>query len=208
MIDVTGVSEYLQRRKQNKRKPLFLGVMLLVGAAVSTGVWVYRENHRTIAVSARIVSTVPKYAIPGANPLTEVTDSEAGQAVIDYYEDKAEQEAFAETYEDIHVYAKKAKSSDVQIVFAKYGMKIKGIYTLVPGLGTLYVREGKTEDGSVYQIAEKAGDEEEKRVVDILLQQEDVRQLFEQVQEEYEQALASDAMLRERLADLQNAASE
>lgn len=183
---------------------MILAGVLMTMCAVSLAGMIYVKEHRTVAVSARVVSVVPQYAIPGANPLKEVTDSDVGSAVKEFLEDKAGREDYAEEYVDVKVYAKNAKSSGVQIVFARYGMKVRGIYTAVPGLETLYIRK----DGQTYQIDEKAGDEEERRVVGVLVQQEDVRQLFEDVQREYEQALAADAMLRERLADLQDAASE
>ena len=48
-------------------------------------------------------------------------------------------------------------------------------------------------------------DEDTKDYIQTVAEHEDVRDLFAQMEEEYQKALRSDALLREALMDLQNA---
>ena len=81
-------------------------------------------------------------------------------------------------------------------------MKIKGIYTEVPGLDTLYLE--KDEDGK-WKLTADISSEEIKNSVQEIAVHTDVEELLEQTQTAYEEAVASDAILREALSDLENA---
>ena len=82
-------------------------------------------------------------------------------------------------------------------------MKIKDIYTEVPGLGTLYVEKDE-KDGKLH-VDTAVEDEKIQTYVKKIVSHEDVQVLMAQIQTDYANAIASDAMLRERLQDLQNA---
>ena len=81
-------------------------------------------------------------------------------------------------------------------------MKIRDIYTMVPGLGTLYLEEDEQHN---FQVESKSGDEEVQEYVNDIVAHEDVQKLMLGIQKDYAEAAASDAMLAEALSDLKNA---
>lgn len=91
------------------------------------------------------------------------------------------------------------------MVFARYDMKIKDIYTKVPGLGTLYIDVNEAEE---YQVNTAVEDEKVKDYIQVIAQHEDVQALMEETQVTYREALRSDALLLEALADLESAYEE
>lgn len=137
------------------------------------------------------------------NPLQEETDSEIARAVREHYTELEKKANFVENYDDVKVYTKKGQSQDSYIVFARYEMKIKDIYTKVPGLGTFYVT--KEETGGTYDVSAQTEDEEVKAYISRLTAHSDVRALFNEINAEYTAAVQSDALLKEALADLKNA---
>ena len=87
-----------------------------------------------------------------------------------------------------------------------YGnMKIRGIYTEVPGLETLYAVKDK--DGK-FDIQAEIFDEQIQTIIEEVSAQTDVQELFAQVEADYEQALGSDAMLAQAVEDLKNAVDQ
>ena len=82
-------------------------------------------------------------------------------------------------------------------------MKIKDIYTEVPGLGTLYV----TKDGTSgeYRIDTETLNDEIQRYIETVAAHEDVQKLMETERLEYQRAVQSDALLQEALEDLRKA---
>ena len=138
------------------------------------------------------------------NPLREETmDSRLGSAVKNYYEGLAKETDFTEGYEDIRACVKDGAYKDTYVVFARYGMKIKDIYTKVPGLETLYVEED--HKSGEFRILTEHLDEDTKDYIQTVAGHEDVRELLAQMEEEYQEALASDALLKESLEDLKKA---
>lgn len=135
------------------------------------------------------------------NPLREISDTDMEQTITRYYEELADKAEFVETYRNLKGYEKQGKYRETCVVFVRYDMKIKGIYTEVPGLETLYLE--KDEEGSWQAVSEK--DQEIKEYVEKIAEHEDVRQLMEDVQIAYANAVAEDAILEEALRDLQNA---
>ena len=81
-------------------------------------------------------------------------------------------------------------------------MKIRDVYTKVPGLSTVYVV--KDEEGG-YQISASVEDEKVKSHIQKIAEHEDVQALMAETQEAYQTAVRSDALLQEALADLENA---
>ena len=82
-------------------------------------------------------------------------------------------------------------------------MKIKDIYTKVPGLGTLYI-ERDNMDGE-YRVDAGIREDEAKEYATAVSIHEDVQALFAETKEEYTAAVQSDALLQEALIDLKNA---
>ena len=136
------------------------------------------------------------------NPLTMGEPPEIADAVCDYYTGLEDKTDFVEGYHNIQVYTKKGKYKDSYIAFVRYDMKIRDIYTEVPGLGTLYVAKG--EDG-VFRVESKTADAEIQDYVKIIAVHNDVQALMEQIRTDYANAVASDAILQEALEDLKNA---
>lgn len=136
------------------------------------------------------------------NPLIPGELPEIADAVCDYYTGLEDKTDFVEGYHNIQVYTKNGKYKDSYIAFVRYDMKIRDIYTEVPGLGTLYVEKG--EDG-VFRVESKKDDAEIQDYVRTIAAHDDVQALMEQIRVDYANAVASDAILQEALEDLKNA---
>ena len=139
------------------------------------------------------------------NPLREETDSGITKAVRKYYEERTAQSPFAEGYENLKTYTKRGKYKDTYLAFVRYDMKIKDIYTMAPGLEILYI-EPDEETGELC-VEEELPDEGTRDAAQLLASQEDAGQLMAEVQAAYDQAVASDAILAEALADLEAASA-
>ena len=137
------------------------------------------------------------------NPLEKETDPEFVKAVEEYYTSLAEKTDYIEAYEGIEVYEKKGLYQDTYVAFVKYGMKIKDIYTIVPGLGTLYVVKDGT--GGTYQIHTEELDDRTEDYIEAVAAHEDVQTVMEESRSEYQKAVQSDALLQEALLDLKQA---
>ena len=87
------------------------------------------------------------------------------------------------------------------MTFVTYDMKIRGIYTEVPGLATFYVKKEKDK----MQVISDPKESDVQRYIARLMKHQDVQNLFRKVNEEYNGALQSDALLREALSELHNA---
>lgn len=144
------------------------------------------------------------YLEMSTNPLQEVSDPEMEQAVADYYEKLTEKTDFVEGYKNLKLYMKLGKYQNTFVVFVCYDMKIREIYTEVPGLDTLYLEKDKKDS---WQVITEITDDEIQECIEKTAGHEDVRDLMEQVQEEYVYAVSGDAILEEALNDLQNAYS-
>lgn len=141
------------------------------------------------------------------NPLLEEHYPELSRMVKDYYGTLRKNTGFIEYYDNVHVYTKRGKIAGTYVVFVTYEMKIKDIFTKVPGLGTLYVTRKNTKDKE-YQIEKGSHDSEVKECVAVLSSHKDVQALLAEVNTRYEQAVNSDALLKEALIDLKNAYEE
>ncbi|MEZ3437093.1 MAG: hypothetical protein K1W34_21300 [Lachnospiraceae bacterium] len=139
------------------------------------------------------------------NPLRENTDVKLTETVREYYGHLGDSKSFIEDYGDIRVYTKLGKYTGSYIAFVRYEMKIKDIYTKVPGLGTLYIEKDRTS--GEYEVKTDP-DEELKEFLPFISTHEDVQKLLEATDKEYESAVQSDALLRESLLDLKSAYEE
>ena len=70
-------------------------------------------------------------------------------------------------------------------------MKIKDIYTVVPGLGTLYVVKDGTS--ATYQIHTEELDDRTEDYIETVAAHEDVQVMMEESRKEYQKAVQSDA---------------
>ena len=102
----------------------------------------------------------------------------------------------------MQVYTKLGKYKDTYVAFVRYDMKIRDIYTEVPGLSTVYVT--KDENG-ICQVSAKAEDDEVASYIQMIAQHEDVQALISETQQAYQEAVQSDALLQEALSDLKDA---
>ena len=124
------------------------------------------------------------------------------KAVKDYYTEKKADTEFVEMYDHFKIYTKSGKYKDTYVAFVRYDMKIKDIYTEVPGLGTLYVK--KDSQGN-YQITQQVKKKEIREYINRIAEHEDVQALMNQTQESYQKAVGSDALLKEALDELKDA---
>ncbi|MEZ3487037.1 MAG: hypothetical protein K1W22_10725 [Lachnospiraceae bacterium] len=136
------------------------------------------------------------------NPLRMEEYPEITEAVRGFYRQQQEEAGFVESYDDVRVYTKEGRYKGTYVAFARYDMKIRDIYTKVPGLGTVYVEEDG-EGG--YQVSASVEDEDVKSYIRKIAEHGDVQALMDSTQSSYQTALKGDALLQEALADLKNA---
>lgn len=136
------------------------------------------------------------------NPLRKNRSPELRQAVRDYYRCIAEKTDFVETYNHLQIYIKDGEYADTYVAFVMYRMKIKQVYTELPGVGTLYITE---KDGKNFQVRVKQLDRQEIDHIKLLAGQHDVKTLLEKSRRQYQTALKSDALLEESVKELQKA---
>lgn len=181
---------------------VLLAVTAVAAGAVYRGEKAARDREeQTVPVQSEDVQTENKgWREAESNPLREETDSEITEAVRRYYEERTAQSPFAEGYENLKTYTKRGKYKDTYLAFVRYDMKIKDIYTMAPGLEILYI-EPDEETGELC-VEEELPDEGTRDAAQLLASQEDAGQLMAEVQAAYDQAVASDAILAEALADL------
>lgn len=186
---------------------VLLAVTAVAAGAVYRGEKAARDREeQTIPVQSEDVQTENKgWREAESNPLREETDSEITEAVRRYYEERTAQSPFAEGYENLKTYTKRGKYKDTYLAFVRYDMKIKDIYTMAPGLEILYI-EPDEETGELC-VGEELPDEGTRDAAQLLASQEDAGQLMAEVQAAYDQAVASDAILAEALADLEAASA-
>lgn len=124
---------------------------------------------------------------------------------------------YVEKYEDVKCYTKKGVSDGEYLLSVECSTKFKDIKTSVPGLEFFYVRTDK--DGEVYidnaygqfneSYKENKTDVEISRLKTAYNQNDDVLELLEEVQSNYEKALKDDEALNTMVTDtIQNAIRE
>lgn len=175
------------------------GLVLVVGAAG----WILTEDKTQKAQMTNAVVQDTKnqgWEAMETNPLLAGEVGEVSAAVEDYYRTLGDETGFVEDYENLKVYTKLGKEKGTYVAFARYDMRIRDVYTPVPGLGTLYVTE-KKEGGCL--VEPEVDDPEALACVETLAGHEDVKTLFQETETAYQQAVESDALLLEALQELQ-----
>lgn len=198
------------RRKGRLFRGRILTVVILACLVLAVGAagWILTEDKGQNA--QKISSEGQKAENEGCesmadNPLLSAEYPEVTAAVESYYRTLGDETSFAEGYENLQVYTKLGKYQHTYVAFVRYDMKIRDVYTRVPGLGTVYV----TEDGDgKCQVETQVEDDEIKAYVDVITGHEDVQALFQETQAAYQQAVQSDALLQEALLDLKQAYEE
>ena len=109
-------------------------------------------------------------------------------------EAKITKDPYIEDYGDVETYTVEGPSEGTYVVFARYTYKFKDIDTAVPGLSQLYVCTD--EDGKLY-IATREQDQQTQEYIENTLDLQEVQELREEVEADYETALESDENLRD-----------
>lgn len=181
---------------------IFLVVSAAVLGAAGSGLTKAKVQKAQKTVSGRRYTENRRSGFEQLNPLKTEEYPEITEAVKGYYRQQGEEAGFVESYDDICVYTKEGRYQGTYVVFARYNMKIRDVYTKVPGLSTVYVVED--EEGG-YQVSASVEDEKVKSYIQKIAKHEDVQALMAKTQEAYQTAVRSDALLQEALADLENA---
>lgn len=183
-----------------KRWIILLLLFVTIGAA---GYGFTREEAQKVqkTSSLKVQAVYLECESEEANPLLEDMVPEANQAIEEHFTKMREETGYVEAYNNLHVYTKEGKDADTYVTFVTYNMKIRGIYTEVPGLATFYVKKERDK----MQVISNPEESDVQRYIARLTRHQDVQNLFREVNEAYNGALQSDALLREALSELQNA---
>ncbi len=188
---ITDVMEVIMKENRKKgsqdagsrRRMTVIAVCALLAVAAAAAGAVYGGDKaaqdsamdrkaQAVSVQSEDVQTENKgWQEAESNPLTEETDSQITEAVRRYYEERTAQSPFAEGYENLRIYTKRGKYRDTYLAFVRYDMKIKDIYTMVPGLETLYI--GEDEETGEPCVEEELPDEDTKDAAQLLASQAD-----------------------------------
>ncbi len=192
-----------RRRRLRRGMMLLLLIMLTVtaGAAGSSLTEAKVQKAQKTSSDCLIVEN-RGCEVMELNPLRMEEYPEITEAVRGFYRQQQEEAGFVESYDDVRVYTKEGRYKGTYVAFARYDMKIRDIYTKVPGLGTVYVEEDG-EGG--YQVSASVEDEDVKSYIRKIAEHGDVQALMDSTQSSYQTALKGDALLQEALADLKNA---
>ena len=114
-------------------------------------------------------------------------------------EAKITKDPYIEDYGDVETYTVEGPSEGTYVVFARYTYKFKDIDTAVPGLSQLYVCTD--EDGKLY-IATREQDQQTQEYIENTLDLQEVQELREEVEADYETALESDENLRDFIENI------
>lgn len=203
-----GRQKGLLQRGRIRTTAVLIILVLIVGAAgwILTDDKSQKAQKRTME-EQKMTGTAAQQENEGsrdmsANPLTLQEHSGIASAVERYYRKLGDETSFVEGYENLKVYTKLGKYQDTYVAFVRYDMRIRDVYTRVPGLGTVYV----TGDGEGrYQVETDAADQEIQDFVETVAAHEDVQELFQKTKDSYQEAVRSDALLQEALLDLKEA---
>ncbi len=190
-----------RRRKGAVLAIVFVSVVTIVGAAESN------LTEAKVQKAQKMDSDYVDMENKGCetmelNPLRKEEYPEITEAVREYYKQQEEEASFVDSYEDITVYTKQGIYRGTYVVFFFNDTATTEIYTKVPGLGTLYIVENEA-DG--YQVNAAVEDEKVKDYIQVIAQHRDVQALMDETQSLYQEAVGSDALLKEALSDLKNA---
>lgn len=107
--------------------------------------------------------------------------------------------SYGESYENIKVYSYPGDADGTYVAFARYDYKYPGYDTYLPALTQLYLITG--QDGSI-KIASDAVQNEKADYLNSVLENSDVKDLVDNVKQQYDAALASDPALAEYVSSM------
>lgn len=221
-------NEFLELLKKNKKSlavivviaVVLLGIGILLGSLIgsSTG---KNKNLQAEAQPAESTEAQTETAVPDV-PLEENANPEVNALMEKYYQAAAsgdidtintlkdysdqaellriqEKSKYLESYDDINCYTKPGPEADSYVVYVTYYAKFRDIEQKVTGLNTYIVC--KKDDGSYY-IHDCSEDESMKEYRTNVTKQDDVVDLFNRVQVEYNEAVTENEELAAFLTEL------
>ncbi len=181
---------------------MFLVTLAAVAGAAGSSLTKAKVQTAQKKISDQLYTRNVRSGFEELNPLKMEEYPEITGAVRDYYRQQEEEAGFVESYDDLCVYTKEGEYRGTYVAFARYNMKIRDVYTKVPGLSTVYIVED--EEGG-YQVNTSVEDDKVKSYIQKVVAHEDVQALMAETQDEYQRAVQSDALLMEALTDLEDA---
>ena len=124
------------------RKIVTVAVLAGLVLAVGAGGWILTKDKSQKAQKISLKEQKKEnegWENMADNPLLKGEYPQVTRAVEAYYSALGDETSFVEGYENLNVYTKLGKYQDTYVAFVRYDMKIRDVYTGVPGLGTLYV---------------------------------------------------------------------
>lgn len=149
----------------------------------------------------KINELINQYFNAMANNDVETLKAILGEVLPEDEESVKKGSEYTESYNNVICYTRAGQVENSYVVFASYEAKFVGINTTAPGLLSFYVLT--KEDGSLY-IQNKLDDETKTYIQGLVVDDEEVANLFEASQKRYEQALADDTALKDFVASLEN----
>ena len=194
------------KSRKYRHAVILLSCMVLILTVGIVGFGLTREKTQKKAQKINVADTEAKNVwceSERVNALKLSEDQEINSIIDQYYKELAQEKGFVEAYNNIKVYTKNGLYKDTYVALARYGMKIKDIYTEVPGLETLFVEKDGTS--GEYRINKEELDDQTGKYIESVAKHKDVQSLLTQGRDDYKKAVESDALLREALIDLKNA---
>lgn len=216
----------IMRKNTKSLVIVILAAVVLLGAGVFLGAMIGRGNAADQTASAETLTAetesqtaeteaayVPleENAYPEINALIEQYYQAAAEGDIDTinsikdYSEQAEllqiqeKSNYLEGYEDINCYTKPGPEENSYVVYASYYAKFKDIDRRVCGLNTFVVCQN---DNGEYYIHDCTNDETMREYRISVTKQDDVVELFNRVQVEYNEAVTEDEELAAFLTQL------
>nr|WP_308624727.1 SH3 domain-containing protein [uncultured Eisenbergiella sp.] len=221
-------NEFLELLKKNKKSlavivviaVVLLGIGILLGSLIGSNTG-KNKNLQAEAQPAESPETQTETAVPDV-PLEENANPEVNALMEKYYQAAAsgdidtinslkdysdqaellriqEKSKYLESYDDINCYTKPGPEADSYVVYVTYYAKFRDIEQKVTGLNTYIVC--KKDDGSYY-IHDCSEDESMKEYRTNVTKQDDVVDLFNRVQVEYNEAVTQNEELAAFLTEL------
>jgi len=178
-------------------KILILGVAITVAGLFLTS---DEALHRTSAKPehVRVLAETDRTNIVN-NALIISQNQEVIEVVRYHYDNLAKDTEFVERYVSNQIYTKLGPYQNSYIVFISYEVKLTGVETRIPGLESLYLE--RREDGKLH-IVRNIDDEYVTRFMRKILQHEDIQILIRDIQERYDEIIASDDQVRRVLEQI------
>lgn len=139
------------------------------------------------------------YTALGGKDIAEIR--QLTDAMTDEEQAQIEAETDVESYEEVQTYTVSGPAEGTYVAFVNSKCKYQGIETTLPMLSEYYLYQ--TEDGSLKIMDDTDSDAAASEAMKSALDTEDVKNLIDQVQKDYQNALDADAALRAYVESLQ-----